>query len=163
MSFNDADYISGILDDIKDGVSSALTAISRPAGRVVKSPGDPVWDCDGLYVWPELQNALVGTQLSQGPAKRQIKYALRVHLTLLRCITVATQQGLPTSGMVDADGSGLAEDAWTVWKTLNRGMMDGTLIDGNTCVISHIQPLTFYPVSSGGGLAGFSTIIEVAL
>lgn len=160
-TFSDADYLSSVLDDVLNAGDAALTAAGRPVSVLVKSPGIPSWDCEGLYVWPRTFTAGLDLTQNARAMQRQVKIAAAVNVLLIRCITSVTNSGIPDATVVDSDGNGFAIDMWALQRGYVEAALDGTLFTTVGCVIARMQPIM--PATPQGGFSGMTTTIEVAL
>lgn len=162
MAFDDPDYLATVMQAVLDGLEDAYTDAGRPPDRAVRTDGPPVLDCAGLFVYAS--TALVGPGVDQDvrPMYRQVRIGAFIVVTLARCQLAVPDDatGVPAAA-VDADGVGYHTDLWITQRALITRLRDGSLVDGGTCTVAHLNPVT--PLPPSGGLYGLTTTIDVTL
>lgn len=162
MAFEDASYVA----DVLAGVGAVLGDAFTDAGRAVdvrRFPGVPSWDCEMLALWPQLgavNKKARGSVAAEDWLGTQFRHTLTINVLLLRCVTAATDTGMPAPSVVDADGAAFATDQWILERTITQSVRDGTLVP-DTCSVGRVTPVV--PQAPQGGLSGMTTTIEVGL
>lgn len=161
MPYNDADYVSQILDVFLNAVGTELTNAGRTIDRLVKFSGTPSWDCEMVAVWPALRTAVKGTSTAANPIGAAIKHVADINLLLLRCVTSAEDENpIPPQATVDADGEGYATDMWLVQRALVQAAAGGGILNTG-CTEIRFNPVRVFPPA--GNLSAFQLTTEVTL
>jgi hypothetical protein len=164
MAFTDDDYLADIVQAILDAIDAALTDAGRPPDRVIRTDGDPVLDCGGLYGHVS-EVGLVDTGLDRDfrPVRQAVRLGAAVVVTLARCRAAVpdSQSGVPPAAAVDEDAVGMHTDLWVTQRALIDSVRDGSLGAGGTCTVARLNPVT--PIPPAGGIYGVTTTIELAL
>lgn len=163
MAFTDPDHLADICQAVLDALEADLTAAGRAPDRAVRSAGEPVLECGGLYVHAATGIVDPGVDQDVRARVRHVRVGAEITVTLARCQTATPDSGtgLPSSSAVDADGVGCLTDIWVTQRALIARLRDGSLVGGGSCTISRLNPVT--PLQPSGGMYGCTTTIDVAL
>lgn len=162
MSFTDTDFLSTVLDQVKEYLGGVFTDAGRPIDDRRRTPGRPIWDAEMLAVWPRTKLVDPRTDLATDIVRDPMRHGLDVGILLVRCATAVNPRertGIPLGRQVDEDGVAYATDLWILQRGLLLGIQSGRLVP-TTCTVARMQPIQ---PETQQQFSGMSTTVEVAL